>query len=114
MKQALQEHGSPVPPPSHRWDFVPAVSVCIPAYNAIRFIDEAVRSVLAQSFGDLELVIVDDASHDGTAEAAESYGDARVRLFRNPTNIGAAANWNRVVSFARRRCVKVLCGDDVL
>jgi glycosyltransferase involved in cell wall biosynthesis len=114
MKQVLPAYGSPAPQSIHRWDRMPAVSVCIPAYNARRFIDKAVRSVLSQSLSDLELIIVDDASQDGTAEAAEAYGDDRVRLFRNPANIGAAANWNRAVGFARGRFVKVLCGDDLL
>lgn len=92
----------------------PTVSVCIPAYNAARFIDEAVRSVLEQTFDDFELVVVDDASGDGTVERIEAYRDNRIRIFRNPENIGAAANWNRAVGLARGRFVKILCSDDVL
>jgi glycosyltransferase involved in cell wall biosynthesis len=92
----------------------PAVSVCVPAYNTVRFIEETISSVLDQSYTDLELVVVDDDSSDGTAAAIASIGDERVRLFRNNRNIGAEANWNRAVSLARGRFVKVVCGDDVL
>lgn len=92
----------------------PAVSVCVPAYNAAPFIGDTVASVLAQSYDDLELVVVDDASTDGTAEVVASFADARVRLERNEVGLGVAGNWNRAMSFANGRYVKLLCHDDTL
>jgi glycosyltransferase involved in cell wall biosynthesis len=94
---------------------VPTVSVCIPAYRAERFIAATIESVLAQTTEDWELVVIDDASPDGTFDVAARYAhDPRVRLERNPTNLGPVGNWNHVVAQARGRYVKVLCSDDVL
>jgi len=90
------------------------VSVCVPAYRAARFIGRTIESVFAQTMDDFELVVVDDASPDGTAEVVSGYSDPRLRLERNPTNLGVAGNWNRAVEMARGRYVKVLCDDDVL
>jgi glycosyltransferase involved in cell wall biosynthesis len=93
---------------------IPLVSVCIPVYNTERFIADAVRSALSQTYRDLEIVIVDNASTDTTPQILASFTDPRIRLFRNDENIGAAGNFNRAVSLARGRYLKVLCADDVL
>ena len=94
---------------------MPSVSVCVPAYEAASFVERTVDSVLAQTRDDWELVVVDDASTDGTWDVLQRYtDDPRVRLFRNERNLGAAATWNRVVSLATAPYVKVLCSDDVL
>jgi glycosyltransferase involved in cell wall biosynthesis len=92
----------------------PTVSVCVPAYRAARFIGATIDSVLAQTLGDLELVVVDDASPDGTADVVSGFSDRRIRLERNTENLGVAGNWNRSVELARGRYVKVLCDDDTL
>ena len=89
----------------------PVVSVCIPTFNRRGYLTEAVESVLAQSFGDFELVISDNASTDDTAEAVLSFGDPRIRYFRNDRNIGMPANWlNAVANAVGRYCV--FLGDD--
>lgn len=92
----------------------PRVSVCIPAYNAERFVGEAVRSVLSQSFTDFELIVRDDASTDATRERLAAFADPRLRVSVNARNLGAEGNWNAVVSEARGEFVKVLCSDDCL
>ncbi len=92
----------------------PAVSVVVPAYQGARWILDAVRSALAQTFSDLEVVVVDDASSDDTAALAASTGDPRVRVVRNERNLGLAANWDRATSLARGEHVKWLLQDDVL
>lgn len=92
----------------------PLVSVCIPVYNTERFITEALHSVLNQSFRDLEVVVVDNASTDSTPELLAKTTDPRVRLFRNEQNIGAAGNFNRAMSLARGQYIKLLCADDLL
>src|SRR5206468_11006678 len=72
----------------------PAVSVVMPTYNCGRYLAEAIRSVLGQTFRELELLIVDDGSTDDTgAVIARFLGDARVRWFRQP-NCGPAAARN--------------------
>ncbi len=90
------------------------VSVLIPTYNGARYIGPAIDSVLAQTGVDLELVVVDDHSKDGTAEIVEAYGDSRIRVVRNPSNLGPEGNWNRALELATGRFVKLLPQDDLL
>jgi len=92
----------------------PAVSVCIPAYRGAAHIGEAIESVLAQTFTDFELVVIDDASPDDTAQVVMRYRDPRVRLVRNESNAGVQANWNRCLELARGRYFKLLPQDDLL
>ena len=92
----------------------PAVSVCIPVFNGAPFIGAAIESLLRQSFSDFELIVVDNASTDGTVAVVESFRDPRLRLIRNATNIGAEGNWNLAVRECRGEWVKLLCADDLL
>jgi glycosyltransferase involved in cell wall biosynthesis len=93
---------------------MPAVSVAITAYNSEPWVAEAVRSALEQTMDDIEVVVVDDASTDDTYAAVAAVEDPRLRLYRNSTNLGEAANWNRTVSLCRSPLVKLLCSDDAL
>lgn len=61
----------------------PNISICIPMYNAARFIKDCIDSVLSQSFQDLELLIVDDGSTDNSCDIVNSVRDNRIRLIRN-------------------------------
>lgn len=92
------------------------VSVLIPTYNYARYLPEALDSVLDQSFRDFELLIVDDASTDGTREIIESYAarDPRVRVHLQPKNVGMVANWNAALKLASGELIKPLFGDDKL
>jgi glycosyltransferase involved in cell wall biosynthesis len=92
----------------------PHVSVCIPAFNAEQWIERAVRSVLVQTYEDFELIVVDDASTDGTLERVLEIDDSRTRAFSNLCNLGQSRNWNRAISLARGDLLKFLCADDVL
>jgi glycosyltransferase involved in cell wall biosynthesis len=92
----------------------PRVSVVVAAYNAEEWVGEAVESALAQTMPDLELVVVDDASRDRTADVVAEIPDPRLRLVRNATNLGQARNWNRGVGLSRAPFVKFLCADDAL
>ncbi len=90
----------------------PLVSVVIPSYNHGRFIERAVDSVLASSFADLELVIVDDGSTDNTLEILRPYrAEPRVRI-RNQENRGAHVALNVGLSLARGELLFVLNSDD--
>ena len=92
---------------------VPKVSVLMPAYNAASFIEDAIQSVLAQTFTDYELVIVDNCSTDSTKEIIAQYlSDKRIKYFRNETNIGVVGNFNKCFSHAQGDYLKVLCADD--
>ncbi len=92
----------------------PAVSVCVPAYQAGRHLATALRSVLAQNFSDFELLVLDNDSTDDTAGIVRSFTDPRVRLVRNEKTISMTANWNRCVALSQAPLVKLLCADDVL
>jgi len=92
----------------------PVVSVITPAYNAASFLPEAVRSVLNQTFSDLELVVVDDGSTDDTLTVARrlAAGDHRVRVVSTP-NGGPAAARNLALRAARGTFIALLDSDDL-
>lgn len=93
----------------------PLVSVVVPVYNCVAFIDAAMQSILAQTFTDFELLVSDNASTDGTWEALQRYTvDPRVRLSRHASNVGATANFNAVSDLANGEFIKLVCGDDLL
>ena len=74
------------------------VSVLVPVYNGEAFLAECLESVLAQDFADMEILIADDASTDGSAAMVERYAakDSRIRWWKNPDNLGLARMLIRV------------------
>jgi glycosyltransferase involved in cell wall biosynthesis len=91
----------------------PKVSVLIPVFNTEKYIEEAIGSVLTQTFEDFELIIVDNHSNDATVEKIRPFlRDRRVSLHINETNIGMVGNWNRCLQYARAEYIKMLCADD--
>jgi hypothetical protein len=86
------------------------------AYNRERYIAAAIESVLAQTFTDFELIVVDDGSTDRTLDVARSYAalDPRVRVFANESNLGDYPNRNRAASLAHGRFLKYHDSDDVM
>jgi teichuronic acid biosynthesis glycosyltransferase TuaG len=92
----------------------PTVSIITPAYNAERYLAETVRAVLAQSFSDFELLIVDDGSTDGTLALARALAaqDHRVRIVTTDRNVGQAAARNDAMCQARGRFFALLDSDD--
>jgi len=91
---------------------LPLISVVIPAYNHERFVGEAIESVLGQSCGDLELVVVDDGSTDRTAEVIKGYTDKRLRYYHQE-NQDAFNTINRGISLSRGHYISILNSDDV-
>lgn len=90
------------------------VSVVMPAYNAERHIDEAIASVLRQSHSDLELVIVDDGSNDGTAARIAGFTDPRIRLIRLSRNRGLVHALNRGIAESSGALIARFDADDVM
>jgi len=90
----------------------PLVSVVIPVYNRAHLLGRAIRSVLAQTFVDLELLVVDDGSSDGPADVVGSFGDPRLRLVRLPRRGGAGCARNVGIGQARGDLVAFLDSDD--
>jgi glycosyltransferase involved in cell wall biosynthesis len=91
---------------------LPRVSVIIPAYNAARFLPQAIDSVLAQTFGDVELLVVDDGSTDETPAVVARYDDPRVRYLRHARNRGLPAARNTGIRHARGELIAFLDADD--
>lgn len=91
----------------------PVVSVIVPVFNRSRTVSQAVGSLVAQTLDDLEIVVVDDGSSDGSAEMAERAGDHRLRVVRHPRNLGIPAARNTGLAEARGRYIAWLDSDDV-
>lgn len=94
----------------------PLVSILIPVYNRDNLLGECIDSALQQSYGNVEVVVVDNCSTDNTWHVCETYAakDNRVRVFRNETNVGPVRNWRRCMDEAKGVYGKLLFSDDVL
>src|SRR5581483_5806722 len=92
------------------------VSLAMPVYNGERYIEETLRSLLAQDFKDFELIITDNASSDRTEEICRQFAarEPRIRYVRNERNLGAAANYNLGLSLATGEYFKWCAHDDLL
>lgn len=92
-----------------------SVSIITPSYNSARFIAETIESVLAQTYQEWEMIIVDDCSTDDSVEIIEKYQsmDSRIRLVRLEINSGPAIARNRAIEEARGRYIAFLDSDDI-
>ncbi len=94
---------------------MPRVSIGLPVYNGEDYLEEALLSLLGQTFTDFELIVSDNASNDGTAEICRRFAaaDPRVRYHRFPENRGAAVNFNHVFALAGGEYFRWAAHDDV-
>ncbi len=90
----------------------PFVSIVIPTYNRARFLGRSVRSVLNQTNKNFEVIVVDDASTDDTAEIIKTFKDNRIRYIRHDANAGAAAARNTGIKVSRGEYVAFQDSDD--
>ncbi len=92
----------------------PRVSICMPAFNVGRFIQRAITSLLAQTFTDFELLVLDDGSTDDTWKiASQCGGDPRLRLMQNERNMGLVISRNRLQQEARGALLALADSDDI-
>ena len=93
----------------------PVVSVIMPAYNAEKYIEEAIKSVLNQTFSELELLVLDDCSTDGTFKLVSGIAnkDSRIQLHKNEKNMGVARTRNKGIDLARGKYIAFLDSDDI-
>lgn len=89
------------------------VSVVMPSHNCAQFIGFSIESVVAQTYQNWELIIVDDNSSDDTALIVREYDDPRIRYYRNGSNQGAALSRNRALREAKGRWIAFLDSDDL-
>lgn len=92
------------------------VSLAMPIYNGEQYVEETIRSILAQDFADFELIITDNASTDRTEEICRGFaaGDSRIRYVRNERNLGASANYNLGLALASGEFFKWCACDDLI
>jgi glycosyltransferase involved in cell wall biosynthesis len=91
----------------------PLVSVCISAYNVEPFLADALRSVLAQTYRELEIIVIDNGSVDGTFAVAQSFTDPRLRCMRVEQNMGAYQAMNHIAAMATGELIAIYHSDDV-
>lgn len=89
------------------------VSIITPSYNTARFLQETIECVLAQTYANWEMLIVDDCSTDETDDVVASFTDERIRFFKNDRNRGAAYSRNFALREARGRWIAFLDSDDL-
>jgi glycosyltransferase involved in cell wall biosynthesis len=92
----------------------PLVTVITVTYNSARYVRDAIESVLAQEYGNIEYIISDDRSTDDTWEIIQSYTDPRIRAFRNERNLGEYPNRNTAIGLATGRFLIFIDGDDII
>lgn len=90
----------------------PKISVILPVYNGQDYLAEAIDNVLSQSFGDFELIVINDGSTDGSVAIVEKYDDPRIRFYQQ-SNKGLAATLNRAISLAQGIYIARQDQDDV-
>ncbi len=89
------------------------VTVLMPAYNVGPYIKEAIESVLAQTYRDFTLLVIDDCSTDDTAEVVKSFSDEHIRYEKNDHNLGLAENLNRGLDLSETEFCARMDGDDI-
>jgi glycosyltransferase involved in cell wall biosynthesis len=92
----------------------PLVSICIPTFNGIRFVEKTLQSVVGQTYKNIEILISDHSSSDYTIDVISEFKDSRIKVSVLPSGGGAAANWNASIREGRGAYLKLLCQDDVL
>ncbi|MDI6603793.1 MAG: glycosyltransferase family 2 protein [Thermoanaerobacteraceae bacterium] len=93
---------------------MPKVTVAIPTYNRAHYLKEAIESVLAQTYKDYELLIIDNASTDNTEDVVKIFNDKRIKYIKNETNIGMVNNWNKCLDLAQGEYVIIFHDDDLM
>src|SRR5438477_10603599 len=92
----------------------PTVTFVVPCYKLAHLLPDCLRSILSQSFGDFEILVMDDCSPDHTGEVARSFKDSRVRHVRNDPNLGHLHNYNKGIALARGAYIWLISADDCL
>ena len=90
----------------------PLVSICIPIYNTEKYVAETLKSVLGQTYKNIEVIFSDNCSTDRSIEIIKSFNDPRIKIFKNETNLGLEYNCKKVLTLATGEYIKFLGADD--
>ena len=91
-----------------------SISIILPVYNGIDYLEQSVCSVFRQSFENFELLIIDDCSTDGSWEYLQSLQDGRIKVFRNTKNMGLFYNLNFLIKNSQSSLIKLWSQDDIM
>lgn len=91
----------------------PTISVILPVYNGASTLEDAINSVLSQTYGDYEILLLDDGSTDASLYVAGAFSDPRLRVFSDGTNRGLADRLNQGIDLARGRYIARMDQDDI-
>ena len=91
----------------------PEISVLLPVYNAEKYLGETLQSLLNQTFKNFEIVLMDDGSTDRSVEIAEKFQDPRIKIYRNPENLGLVATLNRGLELSTGEFIARIDADDI-
>ena len=92
---------------------MPKISICLPTFNRVKFLQRCLPTILQQTYSDFEVIVSDNCSTDSTAEFIASCRDGRIRYYRNSGNVGPYPNMNRTLGLARGAYVCILHDDDL-
>ena len=92
---------------------MPKISVVMPAYNAEKYIGESIDSILNQTYGDFEFIIINDGSRDSTKEIILSYSDNRIVYLENEINSGIVVTLNKGLKYATGEYIARMDADDI-
>ena len=90
----------------------PQISVVVPTHNRAHLIERAIKSILAQTYQNLEIIILDDRSTDNIAEVVAGFGDQRIKFVRNKENLGGGGSRNVGIRASKSEYVAFLDDDD--
>lgn len=91
----------------------PAISILMPFYNAAPYLEEAVKSILDQTFSNFEFIIINDGSTDGSEKIIQAFSDSRIKYIANPENRGLVFSLNKGLDAAEGTLIARMDGDDI-
>ena len=89
------------------------VSIVLPIYNSEKYIDDTLKSILDQSYKNLEIILINDCSTDRTKELINQYSDIRIKIIHNEVNLGIAKTLNKGISLANGNYIARMDSDDI-
>ena len=92
---------------------MPKLTVLMPVYNAAKYLNTAIESILNQTFSDFEFLIIDDCSTDESAIIIESYNDGRIRFYKNEENTGISKTLNKGIQLSKTEWIARMDSDDI-